>query len=72
MGPIIYPEISVRNYYPKLRKIPKQFKSHLNRGGSLNIKMESFTVVVSRCSRNLTSFLLPIFVTQSKYGIKKI
>ena len=72
MGPIGYPEISVRNYYPKLRKILKQFRPNLNRGRNLNTQMESFAVVDSQCSRNLISFSLAVFWTQNKYGIKKI
>jgi hypothetical protein len=72
MGPIGYTAMSGRNYHPKLRKIPKWFRSHLNRGGSLNTQMESFAVVDSQCSRNLTYLLLPVLLTQNKYGIKKI
>jgi hypothetical protein len=55
-----------------INEIPKYLRSHLNRGGSLNTQMESFAVLDSQGSRNLTSLLLPFFVTHSKYGIKKI
>ena len=38
-GPIGCPERSVRNYHSTLRKIPKERRYHLNRGGSLQSRI---------------------------------
>jgi hypothetical protein len=40
MGPIGCPETSIRNYQSTLRKIPKEGRSHLHRGGSLKSRIE--------------------------------
>ena len=39
MGPIGCPETSVRNYHSTLRKITKELRSHVHRGGSLKSRI---------------------------------
>jgi hypothetical protein len=40
MGPICYPETSVKDYHSTLRNTPEERRSHQNRGGSLKSRME--------------------------------
>jgi hypothetical protein len=42
MGPIVYPETSVRNYASTLRNIPQESRSHLHRDGSLKSRIIAF------------------------------
>ena len=49
MGPINYPETSVRNYYYTLSKSSEESRSHLLHGGSL----KSFVWEVAVCMRQL-------------------
>jgi len=42
MGPIGFPETSVRNYHSTLREIPKELRSHLYRGGSLKSHTQNY------------------------------
>jgi hypothetical protein len=45
IGPIDCPETSVQNYHSTLRDIPKQRRSHRNRGGSLKSREEELTIL---------------------------
>jgi len=66
MGPIGFPETSVRNYYYTLHKRPEERSSHLLRGGSLNTSLDAFLTsgemlqwhVVDWIWRNIYSQLL--------------
>jgi hypothetical protein len=42
MGPIVCPEMSVRNFHYSLRNSPEERSSHLLRGGSLNSRVVVF------------------------------
>ena len=61
MGLIGCPETSVQNYHTTLRNIPEQHRSHLHRGGSLELRKLNLLVdVLYFCSKRTSSQWLTV------------
>jgi hypothetical protein len=54
MGPISFPEKSLKDYHSTLRYTAEEGSSHQHRGGSLKARTDSFIIYTTGVTRKVT------------------